>query len=41
MPQRLGSIAWFHYLAEWDPDCLITYTFEDLPVSHTTSKTQV
>jgi len=24
----------FEYLAEWDPDCLMTGTFRDLPLSH-------
>lgn len=24
----------FEYLAEWDPDCLMTGTFEDLPLGH-------
>ncbi len=24
----------FEYLAEWDPDCLITGSFSDLPISH-------
>jgi hypothetical protein len=24
----------FEYLTEWDPDCLMTCTFKDLPLSH-------
>lgn len=28
----------FEYLAEWDPDCLITSTFDDLPISHAITK---
>jgi hypothetical protein len=31
---HLRSKMRFEYLAEWDPDCLMTGTFRDLPLSH-------
>ena len=38
---HLRSKMRFEYLAEWDPDCLMTCTFKDLPLSHAIIKHRI